>query len=80
MSKMYRFTDWYDEGKDEVGTYRECKKIFDKAVEENPEGRFSIYDTDTDEGVLFNEKCPEYSLTDEERKSERKAERKSAKK
>lgn len=68
MSKMYRFTDWYAEGKDEFGTYRECKKIFDKAVAENPEGRFSIYDTDTDEGVLFNEKCPEYNLTLEEQK------------
>ena len=60
MTKMYRFTDWYDERNDDYGSYKYCKKLFDKAVAENPEGRYSIYDTDTDEGVLFNTNCPEY--------------------
>ena len=44
------------------------KEMFKKAVEENPEGRYSIYDVSGcedcgesfDEGIIFNENWEEY--------------------
>jgi hypothetical protein len=44
--------------------------MFDEAVAEDSEARVSIYDVSEcpecesfkDEGVLFNEKCPEYQV------------------
>lgn len=59
--KNCRFTDWDQEDNDRYGTFTECKEIFDKAVKDDPEGRFSIYDMDLDVGILFNENCPVYS-------------------
>ncbi len=66
INECYRFTDWYYDFNDGYGTYEQCFEIFTKAVKEEPEGRFSIYDVSEcncgfkDEGVLFNEFCPEY--------------------
>jgi hypothetical protein len=62
MKKAYRFTDWYNEANDFYGSLRECKAKFAAAVKDDPDGRFSIYDIsgDFDEGIIFNEKCPEY--------------------
>jgi predicted oxidoreductase len=68
MEEVYRFTDWDNDYNDTYGNWKECKKIFDKAVKEEPKGRFSIYDvsccpnceTNNDEGVLFNTNCPVY--------------------
>ena len=60
VNKEFRFTDWHDERKDHYGTWEECKKAFDEAIKEEPEGRFSIYDSHEDMGALFNENCPEY--------------------
>ena len=63
MKRIYRYTDWENECNDFIGTYKQCEKVFDKAVKENPELRCSIYDITEDnneEGVLFNENCPEY--------------------
>lgn len=70
MNECYRFTDWDYDQNDSYGTFDECKKVFDKAVEENETGRYSIYDvsecpkceTFFDEGVEFNTKCPDYNL------------------
>lgn len=68
IKECYRFTDWEHNENDTYGDYEECKKIFDKMVKEEPKGRFSIYDVSEcgcgikDEGVLFNENCPEYKL------------------
>jgi hypothetical protein len=56
----FRFTDWDNESNDRYGTYEKCLELFNKAVENNPEGRYSIYNVETDEGVLFNKKCPVY--------------------
>ena len=58
---MYRFTDWNNELNDVYGTYKQCLKLFNEAVRKDPEGRYSIYDTRTDEGILFNKNCPEYN-------------------
>lgn len=60
IDKEFRFTDWYNEKDDFYGNWQECKTIFDMAVKDEPEGRFSIYDVSKDEGVLFNENCPDY--------------------
>lgn len=66
INEMFRFTDWEKDFNDRIGIYKKCLKLFNKAVKENPEGRYSIYDISEckcgirDEGVLFNEKCPEY--------------------
>jgi len=70
LKECYRFTDWYNDHNDEYGTYDQCKKMFDEAVAEDSEARVSIYDVSEcpecesfkDEGVLFNEKCPEYQV------------------
>lgn len=70
ITRQFRFTDWYDETQDVYGSFECCLNWFNKAVEENPEGRYSIYavticeDCDSmleDEGVLFNDGCPEYN-------------------
>ena len=68
LTEHYRFTDWENDSNDEYGTFEECKKMFDEAVKENPEGRYSIYDVSEckecesfkDVGILYNENCPEY--------------------
>jgi len=68
LQEDYRFTDWNNDSNDVYGTFEECKKRFDEFVEENPEGRYSIYDVSGceecgetfDEGIVFNEKCEEY--------------------
>jgi hypothetical protein len=62
MTKMFRFTDWYNDDNDRYGTYDECLKIFKERVANNPEGRFSIYDTEKDIGIKYNEQCPEYKV------------------
>ncbi|HKL23359.1 MAG TPA: hypothetical protein VJ895_01265 [Candidatus Nanoarchaeia archaeon] len=70
MNESYRFTDWHNDSKDEYGTFEQCKELFDKAVAEDETGRYSIYDVSEcpkckyflDEGVVFNEKCPEYEV------------------
>jgi predicted oxidoreductase len=68
MDEQYRFTDWDNDYNDVFGNWKECKKLFDKAVKDEPKGRFSIYnvsycsncDESNDEGILFNENCEEY--------------------
>lgn len=60
--KLYRFTDWNSDGNDRFGSYSFCLKIFKEKVKDNPDGRYSIYDLDTDEGVLFNKKCSVYQM------------------
>ena len=71
INEDYRFTDWDYDVNDCYGTYEECLELFKKAVKENPEGRFSIFDRSgcdcgtKDEGILYNENCPEYKLGEE---------------
>ena len=68
MTAMYRFTDWYYDNNDSVGNYQKCLQLFKKAIEDEPDGRFSIYDISYctscenihDEGILFNENCNVY--------------------
>jgi len=65
----FRFTDWENDANDEYGDYDHCLGLFNEAVERNETGRYSIYDVSScescgeskDEGILFNEKCPEYA-------------------
>jgi len=69
LNPLFRFTDWDNDSNDEYGSYDFCLKLFNQAVKEDPEGRYSIYDVSEcpvcedfkDEGVLFNEKCPVYA-------------------
>jgi hypothetical protein len=68
MVVCFRFTDWYNDYNDEYGTFEQCQKLFDEAVKNDPEGRYSIYDVSIcseceetrDEGIVFNEQCEEY--------------------
>ena len=67
LQEGYRYTDWHYEQNDTYGTFQECLKIFNNAIKEDPELRCSIYDisycecgNEFDEGIIFNEKCPEY--------------------
>lgn len=66
ITKSFRYTDWWNEENDVWGTYEECLAVFNKAIKENDSLRCSIYDfsgCDCDhkeEGILFNENCPEY--------------------
>ena len=66
---VFRYTDWYNEGRDEYGSFEHCKDVFDEYVAEDPGLRAAIYDvshcefcnTERDEGILFNENAPEYA-------------------
>ena len=69
IARQFRFTDWYDDRNDVFGDWECCLSWFNKAVAEEPEGRFSIYAVTLcddcgsmleDEGVLFNENSPSY--------------------
>lgn len=70
IEREFRFTDWENEYNDVYGNWEECKELFDNAVKENPTGRYSIYAVTIceecgileDDGVLFNEECPEYKF------------------
>ena len=70
---MYRFTDWENDRGDCLGSLADCRVIFDAAVKDDPEGRFSIYDVSEclacgmrkDEGVIYNTNCPTYANGDE---------------
>jgi len=70
LTDCFRFTDWENDSNDQYGTFDECKIMFDKAVAEDETGRYSIYDVSEckecedfkDEGIVFNEKCPEYEI------------------
>ena len=70
MKTMYRFTDWYYEQNDSwFDTFEEAEECFNKFVEDNPEGRYSIWAITEheegefeEEGVYFNENCPEYEV------------------
>lgn len=70
IERQFRFTDWDNDYNDVYGDFDFCLKLFNKAIKEDPEGRYSIYavticdDCDNvieDEGVLFNESCPVYA-------------------
>jgi len=70
FNAIYRFTDWDNDFNDQYGSYEQCLILFNEAVKDEPTGRYSIYDvsecpkceTFKDEGILFNEKCPEYEV------------------
>ena len=70
IPRQFRFTDWENDLNDVFGDWDFCFEWYEKAIEEEPEGRFSIYavticdDCDSmleDEGVLFNENCGVYN-------------------
>ena len=69
MAEMYKFIDWYNESYDRYcDTFEEAKKLFDEAIAENKEARVSIYliqeeieGVFDEEGILFNDNCPDYS-------------------
>jgi len=69
IPRQFRFTDWDNDTNDVYGDLNCCLNWFEKAIEDEPTGRFSIYavticdDCNSileDDGVLFNTKCPEY--------------------
>lgn len=68
MDLQFRFTDWDNDSNDQYGTYDECVTMLKKAIQDEPEIRASVYDisqcpkceSSRDEGIIFNEKCPEY--------------------
>lgn len=66
----YRFVDYYNESNDVIcNTLDEAKQIMHARVEDDRELRCSIYRDEwcehcqevAEEGIIFNEKCPEYS-------------------
>lgn len=70
IPRQFRFTDWCDDRNDVFGDFDCCLNWFNKAVKDEPKGKFSIWavticeDCDSmleDDGVLFNENCEEYS-------------------
>ena len=69
IDRQFRFTDWDYDQNDEYGNFEDCLRMFNEAVKEDPQGRFSIYavtickecdECIEDEGVLFNDNCPAY--------------------
>ena len=61
----YKFIDWYNDSNDLYGKIGECRARYNQMIAEDPERRCSIYKIyadGTEEGILFNENCPEYKL------------------
>lgn len=69
FTPIYRFTDWNNDTKYRFATFEKCLKLFKENCKKHPLGRFSVYDCsdcdkcghESDEGIIFNKKCPEYS-------------------